>query len=73
MGHICDATCEDKIRLDAAVAALEESSKRLMASFCADSGEGVETAFARFQLAKAQFSLARAICRDYQLAHGTAR
>lgn len=72
MGHICDATCEDKIRLDAAVAALEESSRRLMASLTSDSGDGIETAYARFQLAKAQFSLARAICRDYQLANNTA-
>lgn len=68
MAHICDAACEDKIRLDAAVSALEESSKRLMESFTSGSGDAVESAFVSFQLAKARFSLARAICRDYQLA-----
>jgi hypothetical protein len=67
MGHIWDASPEDKLQLDIAVSALEESSTRLIECISSGSTDTLESAFLRFKLSKAQFSLARAVCRNYQL------
>ena len=64
MSHVCDANCEHRVRLDAAVAELESSSGLLLKSVFSGSDDAVEAAWAALRMAKVKFSSARAICRD---------
>jgi len=52
MGHICGPVCDCKLRLQSAMAALEESSRLLSASVCAGPAEQVEKCFASFRTTK---------------------
>lgn len=64
MNHVCNANCEHKLRLDAAITALDESSRRLMESVFSGPDEAIESAYTSLRVAKVRFSSARAICRD---------
>jgi hypothetical protein len=52
MSHICSPACECKLKLDAALAALEKSSQLLSASVFSGADEQVEKCFTCFRSAK---------------------
>jgi hypothetical protein len=67
MPHVCSPNCDCKIKLDAAMAAIQESSRLLSASVFSGPDEQIEKCFASFRIAKT--ALFEAI--DYYKSHLT--
>lgn len=65
MRHVCSSTCECRIDLDAAIAALEASTRILKDSMMLDSLDLIETCYARVRGAKAKTAGALAAYRDH--------
>jgi hypothetical protein len=65
MQHICDGTCGFKVDLDAAAAALAESSKLLSESMLSDS-KCIESAFEKFRSVKIRLLEALVAYRDHR-------
>ena len=64
MRHVCSPACDCKVHLDAAVAALEESTRILSASM-SGSTETMEFCFAMVRAAKAKTAGALAAYQDH--------
>jgi hypothetical protein len=63
--YLCAEDCEHQARLDAAIAALELSSARLLKTTRSDSDEAFEDAWSTLRMARVRFTVARAILRDH--------
>ncbi|HVW07146.1 MAG TPA: hypothetical protein VHC90_01110 [Bryobacteraceae bacterium] len=64
MTHECDPHCENRVRLDAAVAQLEASTALLMKSVFSGTDDSIEVAYSALRVAKVKFTSARATCRE---------
>lgn len=64
--NLCAEDCEHKARLDAAIAALESTSARLLRSVRHESDEAFEEAWCSLRMARVRFTVARAILRDHR-------
>lgn len=65
MPHKCEPTCECRQDLEAAVAALEQSTRLLSVFVFADSDELIEKYYAGVRAAKAKLAGAMAAYRDH--------
>jgi hypothetical protein len=65
VAHLCKPKCEYRIELDAATAALNESSRLLSASILAGSTDLIESQFASVKTAWVKVSASFAAYRDH--------
>jgi hypothetical protein len=73
MDHFGDVTRRNKIRLDSAALALEDSSRRLMDSVLFGSEDTIESAYAALRFAKLRFACELAIHRGNRVKSSLSR